>query len=234
MKNVLVPILAVVAALGMAGCVSMTQNIVFNADGTSKVTLDMWVDDLSRWGADAAATTGTPGTASTAATAAQPPAAETPAVTEQPPAVEAEMGSAFAAISGVTIEENWAKYEGEGDARKTHTHLVMSVDKIEKLSKVGVFKDTDLSLGKKSGKLTFAQKMVNNQQKKEETTPETDQMMRELFKGYTMTYVVTMPGEVKETNGTLSEDKRTVTWQWSLYDFSKMETVELTATAKTK
>jgi uncharacterized protein YceK len=234
MKKVLVPVLAIVAALGMVGCVSMTQNIAFNADGSSKVTLDMWVDDLSKWGADTAAAAGTPGTAGTAATAAQPPTEETPAVPEQPPAVEDEMGPAFAGIEGVTIEENWAKYEGEGDARKTHAHLVMSVDKIEKLSKIGVFKGSELSLAKKGGKLAFTQKMLNEQQKKEETSPETDQMMRELFKGYTMTYVVTMPGDVKETNGTLGDDKRTITWQWSLYDFSKMESIELKATSNAK
>lgn len=234
MKNVIVPLVGMAAAFVMMGCVSMTQNIAFNADGSAKVALDMWVDDLSRWGAGAAGTDSTAGTAATAATAAPPPTAESPPAPEQPPEISDEMGPAFANIPGVSIEENWAKFEGEGENRKTHTRLVMAVDKIERLNKIGVFKDTTLSCAKKSGKLVFAQKMINENKKKEETSPDTDQMMRELFKGYTMTYVVTMPGEVKQTNGTLGEDKRTITWQWSLYDFSKMETIELTATANAK
>lgn len=234
MKNVLVPFVGIAAALALTGCVSMTQNIAFNADGSANVAIDMWVDDFSRWGNGAAGTDPAAGTAATAATAAPAGTAESAPTPEQPPVVSDEMGPAFADVAGVSIEENWAQFEGEGENRKTHTRLVMNVDRIERLNKIGVFKDTTLSCAKKSGKLVFTQKMINENKKKEETSPDTDQMMRELFKGYTMTYVVTMPGEVKQTNGTLGEDKRTITWQWSLYDFSKMETVELTATANTK
>ena len=41
-----------------------------------------------------------------------------------------------------------------------------------------------------------------------------------------------MPGRVVDTNGTLGEDGRTVTWEWPLYDFSNQEKIVMTAASR--
>jgi hypothetical protein len=35
-----------------------------------------------------------------------------------------------------------------------------------------------------------------------------------------------------ETNGTLGEDGRTVTWEWPLYEFTQQEEIVMTAISK--
>jgi hypothetical protein len=62
-----------------------------------------------------------------------------------------------------------------------------------------------------------------------ESSAESEELARTLFEGYTFTYTLTMPGSVSETNGTLSDDGQTVTWEWPLYDFSNQEEIRMTA-----
>lgn len=227
MKRTVIPGMAAVLAFALAGCISLTQNVKLNADGSAKVTVDTWVDDLS-------GLTNTPGTAATAAKPSPAAAmAEVPKTAAPPvePTVEVEMGPAFANVSGVKVEENWAKLEGEADARKTHTHLVMTVDKLEKLNGVGVFKDQVFNLKKKGKTLTFTQ-LIHNSQEKKDSSAESEAMAKEMFKNYKFTYVLETPSEVKSTNGMLGEDKKTVTWSWPLYEFSQAKDIEMTAATK--
>lgn len=222
---------AALAAL-VAGCVSLQQQTTLNADGSGRMVVDMWVDNMADLAGTAEGTPGTAATAETAGTAAAAPAPKELAVSE-------EMGPAFANVEGVKIEENWIKTEteGEGEAAKKrdHTRLVLSFDNIERLKGHGVFEKADLAAKVKGGKFSFSQVIHNEPKDKEsESSAESEALAKQMFEGYTFTYSVTMPGEVKETNGTVAEDKRTVTWSWPLYDFSQMKTVEMTATSALK
>ena len=239
MKSKLVLGFALVAlAAALTGCISLEQRLKLNDDGSADVTVDTWVIDLSDLEKAAKELEdATPGTADQPAPADQPGTAEQPAAAAEPaetaaPPIEDEMGPAFADLPGITVKENWAKYEDKDDSRFVHTHLALTVDKLERLDGVGIFKATTFTLKTKGKGWTFAQNIVNEQEKTEKPSPESEALAAEMFKGCTFTYILETPGEVKTTNGTLAEDKRTVTWSWPLYDFSKMEKVEMKATTK--
>ncbi len=213
------PLLVIVAAAALTGCISLTQYVKLNADGSARVTVDTWVDDFSDLESSAS---------TAAATAAQPP-------TPPPePTLEDDMGPAFKNLAGITVAENWVQREEVEGKKIIHSKLVLDVDRLDRLNGVGLYKDTTFTSGKKGKDVAFGQVTLNKREKKEEPSPESEELVRKMFEGYTFTYVVEMPGEVKSTNGTLGADKRTVTWKWPLYEFTQMEKVEMTASAKAK
>jgi hypothetical protein len=201
--------LALCGALALAaGCISYKQHTTLESDGSGRMVVDTWV----RYFGDEEET----------------PADEMPEVW-----VADDLGPAFADLKGVTIEENWAEVEGEGEEQFEHTHLALSFDNVEKLNGRGVFEDQELTFRKKGGGFIFKQVIWNEREEEpEETSKESEELARSLFEGYTFTYTVVMPGPVVDTNGTLAEDGRTVTWEWPLYDFANLEEVEMTAESR--
>ncbi|MGD8718711.1 MAG: hypothetical protein PVH29_07800 [Candidatus Zixiibacteriota bacterium] len=210
-------IIAVCAALAVvAGCISYQQNTKFEADGSGTLTIDTWMfyfDDEP---------TGGQGT---------DPEAEAP--TTAADSLTGDLGAPFEGVEGVTIEDQWEKVEGEGDERQTHSHLVLSFDKIGTLNGTGAFENQEMSFEEKDGKYVFLQTIINeHEEDPKEVTPESKELARALFEGYTFTYSVEMPGKITETNGTVGEDGRTVTWEWPLYDFASAEKTVMSATAE--
>ncbi len=197
------------ALITIAGCISYEQKTTFAEDGSGSIVVDTWLDYYGNEEEGEEAT------------------AETVA-----PEISEELGPAFAGLEGVEVEENWTKVEGEGDDRREHTHLVLTFDKVEALNGFGVFKNQQLSFEKVGRGFVFTQVIKNERSDDEEvSSAESEELARTLFEGYTFTYTLTMPGSVSETNGTLSEDGRTVTWEWPLYDFSNQEEIKMTATS---
>jgi hypothetical protein len=144
--------------------------------------------------------------------------------------VNDELGPAFAGLKGVTVEENWAKVEGEGDERREHTHFVLGFDNVERLSGHGVFKNQDLTFQKDGNEFLFKQVILNErEEEREEPTEESEYFERTFFEECTFTYTVVMPGRVVDTTGTVGDDGRTVTWEWPLYDFANLEEIKMTA-----
>jgi hypothetical protein len=209
MRRVVLHALACGALVAVAGCISYEQHTTLEEDGSGRVVVDTWVDYFGEEEAGEE-------------TAAQEPELE----------IGEEMGSAFTALAGVTVEENWVKLEGEGEDRTEHTRLALGFDKIENLSGHGVFKDQELSFSKQGKKYTFTQTIAHELEEKTEEAAEYEDLSRSLFEGYTFTYTVVMPGPVVETNGTLADDGRTVTWEWPLYDFTQQEEIVMTAASK--
>jgi hypothetical protein len=197
-------------ALLAAGCISYQQNTTFAEDGSGRIVVDTWLDYYGT----------------------EEDGAEESNATSAAPDISEELGPAFADLEGVKIEENWTKVEGEGDEKREHTHLVLAFDKVETLNGFGVFKNQQLSFENAGPKFVFTQVIRNERaDDEEEASPESEELARTLFEGYTFTYTLTMPGNVSETNGTLSDDGRTVTWEWPLYDFSNQEEITMTATS---
>jgi hypothetical protein len=195
------------ALVVVAGCISYKQHITFERDGSGRIVVDVWVDRFD-----------------TAEEEDQAASAQTA------PEINEELGPAFAYLEGVTVEENWVKIEGEGDERRKHSRLALAFDKIERLAGRGVFEKQELSFEKEGNEFAFAQNIRNEpEEEPEEYSEESEELARSLFEGYTFTYSVVMPGRVVDTNGTLAEDGRTVTWEWPLYDFSNQETIIMTA-----
>jgi len=207
---------AVGAALALgAGCISYEVNLSFEKDGSGRVVVDTWVDSF---GDEESAEEGSQ------------ESAEASEISE-------EMGPAFAELEGVTIEENWARTEGEGDDRREHTRLALAFKDVGTLSGRGIFENQDLTFDKKGKDYVFAHEIRNVRKEAagetaEETSEESEELARALFEGYTFTYTVVMPGKVTETNGTVGEDGRTVTWKWPLYDFAQQEEIVMTATSR--
>ncbi|UCH77282.1 MAG: hypothetical protein JSU81_05950 [Candidatus Coatesbacteria bacterium] len=199
-----------VLALG-AGCISYEVNLSLEKDGSGTVVVDTWVDYLGEEEGDQEV-------------------AEAPEISE-------EMGPAFAELEGVTVEENWARTEGEGDDRREHTHLLLAFEDVEILSGQGIFENQDLTFEKKGKEYVFTHEIRNVREQPaaetaEESSEENEELARALFEGYTFTYTVVMPGDVTDTNGIVADDGRTVTWEWPLYDFAQQEEIVMTATSR--
>ncbi|NIT35279.1 MAG: hypothetical protein GTN49_02080 [candidate division Zixibacteria bacterium] len=198
------------AAAIVAGCVSYKQQVTFESDGSGRVVVDAWVDHF-----DVAEEESQTASAQNA------------------PEINQGLGPAFAGLDGVTVEENWVKVEGEEDERREHTRLVLAFDKVENLAGHGVFEKQELSFQKNDGEFAFTQTIRTGRKKeRQEYTKESEELARSLFEGYTFTYAVVMPGRVVDTNGTLGEDGRTVTWEWPLYDFSNQDVIVMTAASR--
>jgi len=194
----------------VGGCISYKQHTTFESDGSGRMVVDVWVDHLE-----------------IAEEEDQAASAETA------PEIDEGLGPAFADLDGVTVEENWVKIEGEEDDRREHTRFVLSFDTVERLAGHGVFEDQELSFQKEDGWFAFTQTIQNLPKKEpQEYSKESEELARSLFEGYTLTYTVVMPGRVVDTNGTLGEDGRTVTWEWPLYEFSNQEKIVMTASSR--
>lgn len=198
------------AMVVVAGCISYKQHTTFESDGSGRVIVDVWVDRFG--GAEEE---------------------DQAASAQTAPEINEEIGPAFAGLEGVTVEENWVKIEGEEDEQREHTRLVLTFDKVESLAGHGVFEKQELSFQKEDDEFAFTQTIRNEPEKEpQEYSDESEELARSLFEGYTFTYAVVMPGRVVDTNGTLGEDGRTVTWEWPLYDFSNQEKIVMTATSR--
>ena len=210
MLRIIVHVTMCGALVAVAGCISYEQHTTLEEDGSGRVVVDTWVDYFG-----------------------EDEEGEGSATEEPQLEISEEMGSAFAALDGVTVEENWIKMEGEGEDRTEHTRLVLGFDKVENLAGSGIFDDQEMSFKKKGKKYIFTQTITHeSEEETDEATTENEDLARTLFEGYTFTYTVVMPGEILETNGTLGEDERTVTWEWPLYEFTQQEEIVMTATSK--
>lgn len=211
MRRILLYALTCAALVAVAGCITYEQHTKFDEDGSGRVVVDTWVDYFGEEGEDG----------------------EEAAAAEPELEISEEMGPAFASLEGVTVEENWIKMEGEGEERVEHTRLILAFDDVDKLNGHGVFEDQAMTFEKKGKKFIFTQTITHEaEEKEEESSPESEELARALFEGYTFTYSVVMPGKIVETNGTTGEDGRTVTWEWPLYEFTQQEEIVMTATSK--
>jgi hypothetical protein len=215
----LLSVIAVCAATAVvAGCITYEQHTTFEADGSGTLAIDTWMFYFGEEGEDGQAVD------PEAEAAAEPTAADS---------LTGDLGAPFEGVEGVSVEEQWEKVEGEGDERQTHSHLVLSFDNIGVLNGLGAFENQEIAFEEKDGNYVYSQIIVNeHEDDPEEATPESEELARSLFEGYTFTYTVEMPGEIIETNGTVGEDGRTVTWEWPLYDFASAEKTVMTAVAE--
>jgi hypothetical protein len=189
----------------VAGCVSYEQHITFKSDGSGRMTLDLWLDH------------------SLYALARE--------------RVES-LGPEFAKLEGVKVKKNWTKVEGEPGNRREHTRLAVTFDKVERLNgnpfSLG---NEEFSFKKKGKEFAFTHSLgLGNEQKEktEDLSEESVELLRGLFGDCTVTYTVVMPGRVADTNGTVSKDGRTVTWEWLGYDLSTEKDMpsRMTATSR--
>jgi hypothetical protein len=191
------------------GWVSYEQHVTFENDGSGRMVLDWWVDD---W-----------------VLSAMPPLRE----------LGKEAVSAFTGLEGVTVEESWTEVEGEGPDEREHIRVVVAFDKVETLTGNHVFENGEFSFKKKGKEFAFTQVLKPHYGEEPEDFPGegNEELVRDLlerFEDHTITFTVVMPGRVADTNGTVSEDGRTVTWAWSLYEVGLREEKKIMMTATSR
>lgn len=109
-----------------------------------------------------------------------------------------------------------------------HHYVKFEAESAEALGAVPPFKNgIKIDWGADNDEIVFEEKIEN--EVKELDNPADEETFKFLLEGYTWTYAVEMPGEVTDTNGTVSANGRTVTWSWSLYEFSRTNEVIMRA-----
>ncbi|UCE26756.1 MAG: hypothetical protein JSW52_10485 [Candidatus Coatesbacteria bacterium] len=203
MRYIRLAVVTTAVALFAIGCMDYSQKIVIWEGGSALITQDGWLD---------------------------------PAVKET--AGELGIGTGYSEIlflgkydgnPGVVVGDSYVEIDEEANVE--HHHAEFTVESsgclddwsfIHNLGEIDWKSDGD--------ELVFEQKLINEPAKDME--PEEAEFTRAMYEGYDYTYAFTvvMPGPVTETNGSLGDDGRTVTWSWPFSDLTVE--YELTMTAK--
>jgi len=93
----------------------------------------------------------------------------------------------------------------------------LSFDSLEALAKIDAFHDADLKWGSESGRSVFSQVVARTP--KQPLSDDSRRMLETLFDGYDLSFVVVAPQPIQSsTLGTLSDDKRTLTYKTTIKD----------------
>jgi hypothetical protein len=205
--SVLLSTTAVWAAFVVAGCFRYEQTVVLNADGTADVTVSYSVP-------------ATLAGEEPELTANLPDAGPGSSSNEEEAAA---LKSAFRRF-GVEVVDSSVAVEGD-----FLTYAVNgTVADAGVLGRVLPYFDgheTEYKAGDKS--VTFKETIENELSKEERPTDEEKPLIEALFPDCGFTFRVVMPGQVLETNGTVSTDGRTVEWCFGLAEFLFAEKVEM-------
>jgi hypothetical protein len=137
-------------------------------------------------------------------------------------------------VKGVKVEKFEQKTEGD----QTHFYITVSFDNIQDLNKSEMFKNMQFSWNKKGNVTTFTQTLKGNTEKKEEAADDQmgKQMAQAMFGNAAFKFKVKLPDKAMpspDTNGTIGEDGKTVSWSVPLVDAMDKKTDTL-MTAKFK
>lgn len=205
---VLLAIAAVCAAVLVAGCFRYEQTVVLNAEGTAEVTVSYSVP------------------AALAGDERELSPAPLPDAGPGAPSHEEEEAALKSAFRRFGVEVINVSVVDDGDFR---TYAVTGT-----IAEPGVLDPalpyfgehkTEYEADDKS--VTFKETIENELSKKERPTDEEKPLLEALFPDCGFTFRVVMPGPVKETNGTVSADGRTVEWRFGLAEFLFAEKVEM-------
>jgi hypothetical protein len=120
-------------------------------------------------------------------------------------------------------EVRLTSYRRSEDEKDITIRAELAFNSVEALSKVGAFADADLSLASAGGKRTFAQ--VVSRAPGEPVTEDSLRMIDALFDGYAITWTVVTPRPILSASvGTLSADKRTLTYSTSVKEIMRSKT----------
>ena len=134
---------------------------------------------------------------------------------------------------GVKVEKFETKTEGENQ----HFYVHLSFDKITNLNQTKTFKKMPFTWTEKDGVIRFKQTLEGkNEGKAGENKPEDEMaknMAKAMFGNAAFTFKVTLPAKAlvaPDTNGTIADDGRTVSWTYPLVDLDN--TKEMNAAFK--
>lgn len=206
------------AALFLAGCINYEQDVTLNANGSGKMLIhyslaQQLVGMMAMGGQDSG---------------------EQKQDQEMPFKVtEADIRKDFS-MKGVKVEKFEQKTEGD----QAHFYITVSFENIKDLNQSETFKNMPFDWVKSGNVTTFTQTLKGNKEKKEESADDQmgKQMAQAMFGNSAFKFKVTLPAKAlpsPDTNGTIAEDGKTVSWNVPLVDAMDKKTDTL-MTAKFK
>ncbi len=196
------------AAVLVAGCFRYEQTVVLGADGTAEVTVTYSVP---------------------AALAGEGPdisPAPLPDAGPGAPSYEEEAAALKAAFRRFGVEVTDASVVDEDNFR-TYAVTGTVADPGVLGPALPYFDEHKTEYKADDKSVKFKETIENKLSKKERPTDEEKPLVEALFPDCGFTFRVVMPGPVKETNGTVNADGRTVEWRFGLAEFLFAEKVEM-------
>jgi hypothetical protein len=109
------------------------------------------------------------------------------------------------------------RFDKSEDQKDITIRAELSFDSLEALAKIDAFHDADLKWGSESGRSVFSQVVARTP--KQPLSDDSRRMLETLFDGYDLSFVVVAPQPIQSsTLGTLSDDKRTLTYKTTIKD----------------
>jgi hypothetical protein len=116
-----------------------------------------------------------------------------------------------------------ARFTRSEDEKDITIRAELSFDSLDALAKVDAFRDADLRAGKEGDTSTFSQ--LVSHPAAEPVSEDTLRMIDALFDGYDLTFVLETPRPIKSASlGTVSGDKRTLTYRTTIKDVMSAKT----------
>lgn len=201
MKKAATLAVIVVAATLLSACIGVESNVTFKADGSGVLKLEYRMSKMLT-------------------EAAEGGSAEVPL-----PASEEDFTTA---IEGTPVK--LLRISNREDEQDVYMGAELGFQKIEDITEIDDFDDMPMSLERSGGDFVFRQRISEGagEGESEKGADEMEAMLKEMFQGYELVFVVTAPRKVKSHNlGELSADGRTVRYAMPVFEMSglKEETV---------
>ena len=130
------------------------------------------------------------------------------------PLSRTDFDRALAATAGTVRLTSFDRGENEKDIT---IRAQLAFDSVDALAKIDAFHDADLKLASQGSDRTFSQLVARAP--RQPLTDDSKRMLDALFDGYDLSFVLEAPRPIKDSSlGTLSADKRTLTYTTSVKD----------------
>lgn len=130
------------------------------------------------------------------------------------PVSRSDFERSLAASNGKVRLTRFDKSEDEKDIT---IRAEIAFDSLDSLAKIDAFHDAELKWGTEGSHRTFSQVVARTP--RQPLSDDSRRMLEALFEGYDLTFVVVAPQPITDsTLGTLSADKRTLTYETTIKD----------------
>jgi hypothetical protein len=130
------------------------------------------------------------------------------------PVSQADFERSLSATGGKVRLTAFSRSENEKDIT---IHVELAFDSVDALAKVDAFQDAALTLSAQGSQRTFSQVVARAPQ--HPLSEDGKRMLETLFDGYDLSFVVEAPRPIQASSlGTLSTDKKTLTYKTSIRD----------------
>ena len=110
-----------------------------------------------------------------------------------------------------------ARFDKSEDEKDITIHAELAFDSLDALAKIDAFRDADLKSGMDGAHRTFSQVVARTP--RQPLSDDSRRMLEALFDGYDLSFVVVAPQPIQDsTLGTLSADKKTLTYKTTIKD----------------